>query len=111
MEIKVETQRNVLENKLIYTARIDSDILRDNMADAVLREICSRIAERYVSEHYQEIAALISQDAIATLSVAESAAKIRETLEKKIPDKIVEVTRTQREVYQRGVFGGVKRVL
>jgi hypothetical protein len=31
-------------------------------------------------------------------------------LHKKLPDKILEVVRTEREVYQRGVFGGMTRI-
>lgn len=97
--------------QLRISATIDSDLMRDRMASMVVREVCQLIAERYVTEHYQEIAALLSQDAIATLSVAESAAKIRETLEKKIPDRVMEIVKTKTEVYQRGILGGLKRIL
>jgi|SRR5579864_1164724 len=76
----------------------------------VIERISKAIADRWVTEHYQEVAARISQDAVALLSVAEAGAKIRESLEKKLPDKIVEIARTKTEMYQRGVFGSITRI-
>lgn len=89
--------------------KIDDTMFISQMADVIMRDICHQIAERYVAENYQDIVKLISPDAIATLTAAEAAAKIRETLEKKIPDKVQEVVRTQ--VLQRGILGGLKRIL
>lgn len=107
-DIEVTTQP-IASGGLVVAAKF-SDIASSHMPEVIFREAARLIAERYVAEHYQEIAALISQDALATLSVAEAAAKVRETLEKKIPDKIMEVTRTRTEVYQRGILGGMTRI-
>jgi len=104
--------------KECYSATDDSVILRfseilsrEPAYNAILSEIARLVAERFVADHYQEIIAEMDMKAIATLSVAEAAAKIRETLEKKLPDKILEVQTKKTEVYQRGIFGGLRRVL
>jgi predicted lipid-binding transport protein (Tim44 family) len=111
--LKLESHRFPENGEVAIVARFDQHqmITGEAMAATVLREIASQVAERYVAENYQDIVKLISPEAIATLSAAEAAAAIRETLEKKIPDKVLEVVRTEREVYQRGILGGIKRVL
>lgn len=86
--------------------------------EEVAREILSRaidaaasaIAERFLADHLQDVLAMLNPEAIANLAVADAAGAIRETLHKKLPDKILEVVRTEREVYQRGVFGGMRRI-
>ncbi len=108
MKIDVETQR-LMEGGYMFAAKI-SDHIEEAAAHALLREIVQQIAEKYVAENYQQIVAGMSQEAIATLSVAESAAKIRESLERKIPERIMEIERTKTEVWQRGLLGGTKRI-
>ncbi len=93
----------------VYAVRM-TDLLNHLTPEMILREIVRLVAEKYVAEHFQEIAALISQDAIATMAVAECGAKIRETLEKKIPDKVLHTVTTEREVWQRGILGGMTRI-
>lgn len=105
----ITTHRDYADNSLNYVVRM-TDILENVGPEAIFREITRLVAEKYVAEHYQDIAALISQDAIATLSVAEAAAKVRETLEKKIPERVLQITKTNREVWQRGLLGGMRRV-
>ena len=68
------------------------------------------IAERYVADNYQEIIKHITPEAVATLTAAESAAKIRESLEKNIPSRVLEIEKTRTEVWQRGVLGGMSRI-
>lgn len=91
-------------------ARIPSDALHAEGAVAIYREIVRQIAERYVAEHYQDVVALIKPEAIATLVAAEAAAKIRESLEKNFPARVLEIERNNTVILQRGVLGGLKRV-
>lgn len=92
-------------------ARISKyELLLEQSGDIIMHAIAKAIAEKFVAENYQEIVAHIDQKAIATLSVADGAAAIRHTLEKKIPDKVLEVVKTEREVYEKGLFGGLRRV-
>ena len=72
--------------------------------------IAKGIAEQYLHEHAQEILAALDPVAVANLAIADSGAGIREALHKKLPDKIVTVVKRDTEVYQRGIFGGMKRI-
>ena len=107
MVLETFVHRNPSDMTMSVGATFDSLAIYQ-LGSAILSEVARSIAERYVSEHYQEIVAKISQEAIASLVVAESAAVIAETLKEKIPDKVLEVV--HREVYQRGVFGGMTRI-
>jgi hypothetical protein len=107
MAMKITECRSVNDNSVYMQF---SDILDRHAPELILREIAHAVAERFVADHYQEIVAAMDMNAIATLSVAEAAAKIRETLEKKIPDKILEVQTTKKEVWQRGIFGGMSKI-
>ena len=81
-----------------------------HLEQEIMYQIAKQVADKFLIDHYQEIAEKISQEAIATLSVAEAGAKIRETLEKKIPDKILEVVSEKTKIFQRGIFGGMTRI-
>jgi uncharacterized membrane-anchored protein YjiN (DUF445 family) len=76
--------------------------------NAIVTEIVQRTAERYVAENYPQLVAKIDQQAIANLVIAESGKKIAEEIRLTPPVPRIE---TKREVYQRGIFGGVRRVL
>lgn len=78
------------------------------MTIEIVREIARAIAERYVDEHYQEIVALIDQNALANLAVANSAKKVAEEIRGK--PTVIREDRLVREVYQCGVLGGYKRI-
>lgn len=92
-----------------YLLRWDATLTRE-MEASFWRAVGQVFAEKYVAENYQALVARMDQQAIANLSVAEVASKLREAIEKKIPDKIVEVQTTKTEVYQRGLLGGLKRI-
>lgn len=83
--IKIEHCKKLDTAETIIRTTVGEKMLTDYMPNQILLEVSRLVAERYVKENYQEIIKHIDQNAIATLSVAESAAKIRETLEKKIP--------------------------
>jgi hypothetical protein len=91
-------------------SQVDVAVHGDMILKLAVEKVADAIAERYLADHMQEIVSLIDQQAVANLAVADAAGAIREQLAKKLPDKIVEVVRTEREVYQRGVFGGMKRI-
>jgi hypothetical protein len=73
-------------------------------------EIAEKLAAQYIAEHGAEILAAISPESVATNTMAAAGAAVNETLQKKWPDKVVEVTRTEREVWQRGILGGMRRL-
>lgn len=109
METHVE---NYSTDTLITTRLSQHDIAR--FSDVILRrafEMVARdIADRFLADKAQEILACLDPQAVANLAVADSAASVREALHKKLPDKIVDVVRTESEVWQRGIFGGMRRI-
>jgi hypothetical protein len=82
--------------------------MNEALLHSVLVGIADKIADRYVAEHYQEVVALIKPEAVATLVAAESAAQINKTLKEDMPHRVRTVVK--REIYQRGLLGGVKRI-
>jgi hypothetical protein len=111
VNVEVEFHQSAMTREITMSTRIsESEVMAQAMPELILREAARLIAERLVAEKYQEIVALIDSQAIANLTVAEAAVAINKTLKEKIPDKIVEIERTKREVYQRGVFGGLQRI-
>lgn len=79
--------------------------------ERALDKVADAIAERFLADHLQEVLAMLNPEAVANLAVADAAGSIREALHKKLPDKIVEVERRgPGEVWQRGIFGGMKRI-
>ena len=74
------------------------------------KEVAKGIAEQFLAQHAQDILKHLDPQAVANLAIADAAGHIRETLEKKLPDKILEVVRTDTQVYQKGLFGGLKRI-
>ena len=98
---------------LTVTTRIDTLGLEAHQRTAMeyaIRLIAKDIAERFLADHAQDILKMLDPQAIANLAIADSAAGVREALHKKLPDKIVEVVRRDTEVWQRGIFGGMKRI-
>lgn len=89
----------------------------DAFSPEVFREtvdkVSTHIANHIIEQYGAEIMAKISPEAIANMTIAAAGAKINETLNKKMPDKILEVERIVHEpaVLQRGILGGLKRVI
>lgn len=113
-QLETFVHQNVADRGVHVGVKLNLDQMANSyFPEMFLREAAKAVADRYVAEHYQEIVALIDQKAIATLSVAEGAAAIRESLEKDIPHRVETIVRenTKREVYQRGLLGGLKRIL
>jgi hypothetical protein len=92
----------------IHADRLDIANLGRDVRELAVRMAAEKLAERIVAEHGQEIISGCDMQAVSNLAVAEAATAIRETIHKKLPDVVH--TRVERELYQRGVFGGVRRV-
>ena len=115
--MKIDTQilDGVTQDKLRFMATIDKMDLAENyigmtLPQEIIREVSKVIADYIIEKHFDEILQKISPEAIANMSIAEAGAKINETLNKKMPDKILEIEKTRTEVYQRGLLGGFKRI-
>lgn len=107
MDVEVTTHRSVTSDTTHIVAKFsDVTLVTENMAVAIYKIVCERIAERFCQEHYADIAGKLDQEAIANLAIAESAKKIAEEIRLR-PVVLKEV---ERQVYQRGFFGGVRRV-
>jgi len=90
---------------------VDEQLNLGNMVKLrVVEKLADAIADDYIEKHFAEIMGKISPEAIANMAIAEAGAKINETLNKKMPDKIIEIEKRTTEVYQRGLFGGLKRI-
>lgn len=82
----------------------------DAVARRAIEIIAESIAGQYLDAYGSEVLKVMSPEAIAQMAIAEAGAAVNDTLKKKLPDKIVEVTRTEKEVYQRGIFGNLRRI-
>lgn len=84
MEVKVMSSLNVddpLEDRLIVSATISPlQFIEKYSESRIMDEICSRIAEKFVADHYAEIAAKLDSQAIANLSIADAGKKIAEAI-------------------------------
>jgi len=78
--------------------------------ERVIQQVSEQMSVEIVKTKGQEIIALIDPQAVANMTIAESAAAINETLHKKMPDKILEIIKTERETIERGFFGGIKSI-
>ena len=111
--MKTFVQKNDLENTTDFTVQMD---MHEHMLnskyfyEAILKEVAKLISEEIIKQHLPEVLEKISPEAIANMTIAETGAKIRETLEKKIPDKILNVETKRTEIYQKGLFGGLKKL-
>lgn len=76
----------------------------------VLEKASEIIANEIIEHHLPEVLEKISPEAIANMTIASAGAKINETLAKKIPDNILHAETTRAQIFQRGIFGGLKRV-
>lgn len=76
-------------------------LLGTQLFSAALKLAAEKIADKLVEEHYQEISKNIDPQAIANLSIANAAAKTRELLDQKLPERVEKAV----EVYHTGLFG------
>jgi hypothetical protein len=80
-EMEIKTYRSALDNSMTFAAKFSSlDIVEEQTAMGIVREIVHLVAERYVQENYPQLVAKIDQQAIANLVIAESGKKIAEEI-------------------------------
>ena len=89
---------------------LESNTGRDVLLRSIIDKVSEVVAEKFLADHLQEVLQHLDPQAIANLAVADSAAGIREALHKKLPNKILEIVRTEDRVYQKGLFGGLTRI-
>jgi hypothetical protein len=107
-EISVTSMKSQTDDSTYVTAKFRPDVLSsDYVVNGIVNRVCELIAERYVKENYPQLVAKLDQQAIANLVIAESGKKIAEEIRLAPPPPSV-VKDTQ--VYQRGIFGGLRRV-
>lgn len=98
--------------QLIIEHRLNKEFCTGpQIAEAIIREAGSKVADHIIAHHLPEILEKISPDAIANMAIAEAGAAVNRTIKEKLPDKIVEVVRREKpHVYQNGLLGGLKRI-
>ena len=107
MEMKV--YRSTTDYSSTYAMKIPDTVLQsESFSLAVLKKIAETVAEKFVEEHYAEIAAKLDQNAIANLAIAEASKKIAEEIQRR--PNIVREVEHHTAVYQRGLLGGLRRV-
>lgn len=97
-----------------FRTKVPREVLINEMPYAIFQEVVRQVADivakKVLEEKFDEIMQKISPEAIANMAIAEASAAVNETLHKKMPDKILEIEKRSTEVYQRGVFGGLRRL-
>ena len=77
--------------------------LEKQTALGIAHLIAEKIAERYVAEHFAEIAAQLDQNAIANLAVAEASKKIAQEIERSPKPRPV-VSEVHNHFVKRSIF-------
>jgi len=109
-DVTVSVYRSPMEDKTSYCVSLRDQILgSQDFAYSILHTIAEKVAERYVEEHFAELTSRLDQNAIANLAIAEASKKIAEEI--RTQPVVLHNKETNREVYQRGLLGGLRRVL
>jgi hypothetical protein len=95
----------------IFVSQEECVALETSIRTEIVQKVAIQIATNIIANNYNEIMSKISPEAIANMAIAEAGAAVNETLKKKLPDKIMEIHKTYTQVYQRGIFGGVERIV
>lgn len=106
MSITVKSYLDPMGEKYCCAASFDS-IISSQLPEIIFAEVVRLIAQKYVEDHYEEIAAKLDQNAVASLAIAEAGKKIAEEIRSK-PTVIHEKGDTH--IYQRGILGGFSRI-
>lgn len=115
-DITVQVSRDPVGRGLHLFTKIDlfeiEEIFGEGIVCAVIEKVADHIAKDFIQEHGISIAAKLDPVAIANLVCADAAAKTRELLDKKLPERVEHHVRetVRTEVYQRGVLGGMRRL-
>jgi hypothetical protein len=89
----------------VFVAQEECIMLENAIRTEVVELVARQITNDILSNNYNEILSKISPEAIANMAIAEAGAAVNETLHKKLPDKILEIHKTDTRVYQRGLLG------
>lgn len=106
----VKIEETEFGRSLQATAKFDMLYLSQEMFIKSMSRAADLIAEKYVAENYAKIVAHIDQQAIATLAIANAGAEISKTLKQEAATQTKVVETVKRELYQRGVFGGLTKL-
>lgn len=110
--MKVKIINGTANRSTSFLVDVPDEVMADKMAlaiyEEVIRKVSDKIAQKFIAKDGQKVYKALDPQAIANLTVAEAGRSIKEMLDKKLPDKIVEVVK--KEVYQRGIFGGIRRI-
>ena len=110
--MKIEPYRSVNESELVAVLTVsDSDQawLGRAIYERVVTICAEHIAAVFLEQHQTDVLAQLDPQAIANLAVAASGGAIRDMLGKKLPD-VTHIVKAPAEVYQRGIFGGLRKI-
>ena len=105
--MEVFSYPNLSDGSTTLAVKIPAAMFVSCLENQLICEITRAIAEKFVEENYAEIVSKLDQTAIANLSIAEASKKIAE----EIHTRPVVIHDTKKEVYQRGILGGITRIL
>jgi hypothetical protein len=110
--IKAHAETSATDRSTRVFMTIDAEAMMTRFPADVYREAVKEaahvIAEQVIAELQEKIIAKINQQAIANLVIAESGNSIKDMLDKKLPDRVEHIV--EKQVYQRGFLGGIRRV-
>ena len=112
MQIIKESNPN--QNGWMYNVFVSQEeciMLENAIKTEVVALVAKQISNDILANNYNEILSKISPEAIANMAIAEAGAAVNETLKKKLPDKILEIHKHDTQIYQRGLLGGVTRIV
>lgn len=109
-DLTISTSINPLQDSYSITATFGNSFFLRSLIMKTLELAATKIAEKFVAERGQEIIAAMDPQAIANLAVANSGAAIAAELKKEGATKTRVVEHVKHEIYQRGVFGGLKKL-
>jgi adenosine/AMP kinase len=101
-DIKMSVHKDGPEARTHFVASVNDLAMFLNkyspeIINKVITKISEAIAAEFVLQYGPEIMARIDPQAIANMTIAAAGAKVNETLQKKFPDKVVEVVREGRD--------------
>lgn len=111
--IKAQAEKSVVDGSTRVLMTLGVEAMMTTFPTDVYREAVKEaahvIAELVIAEHQEKIIAKIDQQAIANLVIAEAGNSIKNMLDKKLPDRVDQIV--EKQVYQRGFLGGVRRIV
>ena len=111
--MKIRTTENLNNKSQLYNVEVLQDefiYLEQAIKQRTVELVAQEITKYIIQNKFNEIMKCISPEAIANMCIAESGAKIKDILDKKLPDKVVEIEKINTQIYQRGLFGGMTRI-